>query len=57
MPKAQLKLTHAASYALKKVHLMQIFFSEAVAVIATHHEKAIIRKTALRRSIDNTPEK
>ena len=46
MPKVQLMLMHAASYALKKVQLMQIVFSGKVTVIATYHGKAIItRKT------------
>ena len=47
MPKVELRLTHAASYALKKLYLMHIFFSEEVAVIATYHGKAIITRTTL----------
>ena len=57
MPKVQLNLTHTASYALKKVPLMQFFFSEAVVVIATYHGKAIIGKTAPQKSNDDMTEK
>ena len=45
MPEVQLMLTHAPSYAFQKVNLMQFFFSEAMAIIATYHGKAIMIKT------------
>ena len=50
--KAQLRLSHAASYTSKKVHLPQIFFSEAVVVLATYHGKSIIRRKAPRKNND-----
>ena len=43
MPKVQLMLTHAASYALKEEALnADLLSSEDVAIIAIYHGKAII---------------
>ena len=53
MPKVQLRLTQAVSYALKKVYLMRIVFSGAMEVIATYHGKAIITRTAPRQNNDD----
>ena len=53
MPELQLMLTHAASYALKRVYSMQFFFSEEMTVITTYHGKAIITRITTRQSNDD----
>ena len=56
MPKVQLMLTQGASYALKKLYLMHIFFSGAMTVIATHHGKVMMTIAESRRTNDEMPE-